>query len=92
MKLVQPVACNYYGICKPRLHPPIIKHEFGEQMVQYCLIKILNEDNHETTLSKKNIYSQSFFTSKVILKINKINSYSGACNNISIVHVHALAA
>ena len=45
---MKPVACNYYGICKPRLHPPIIKHEFGEQMVQYCLIKILNEDNHET--------------------------------------------
>ena len=51
MKPVQPVACNYYGIRKPRLHPPIINHEFGEQMVQYCLIKILNEDNHETTLT-----------------------------------------
>ena len=62
MKPVQPVACNYYGIRKPRLHPPIINHEFGEQMVQYCLIKILNEDNHETTLNKNNIYSQSFFT------------------------------
>ena len=47
---MKPVACNYYGIRKPRLHPPIINHEFGEQMVKYCLIKILNEDNHETTL------------------------------------------
>ena len=56
MKPVQPVACIYYGIRKPRLHPPIINHE----MVQYCLIKILNEDNHETTLNKNNIYSQSF--------------------------------
>ena len=80
MKPVQPVACNYYGIRKPRLHPPIINHEFGEQMVQYCLIKILNEDNHETTLNKDNIYSQSFFTFKVTLKINKINSYSDTCN------------
>ena len=80
MKPVQPVACNYYGIRKPRLHPPIINHEFGEQMVQYCLIKILNEDNHETTLNKNNIYSQSFFTFKVTLKINKINSYSDTCN------------
>ena len=70
MKPVQPVACNYYGIRKPRLHPPIINHELGEQMVQYCLIKILNEDNHETTLNKNNIYSQSFFTFKVTLKIN----------------------
>ena len=80
MKPVQPVACNYYGIRKPRLHPPIINHEFGEQMVQYCLIKILNEDNHETTLNKNNIYSQYFFTFKVTLKINKINSYSDTCN------------
>ena len=28
MKPVQPVACNYYVIRKPRLHPPIINHEF----------------------------------------------------------------
>ena len=60
MKPVQPVACNYYGIRKPRLHPLIINHEFGEQMVQYCLIKILNEDNHETTLKKNNIYYNLF--------------------------------
>ena len=60
MKPVQPVACNYYGIRKPRLNPPIINHEFGKQMVQYCLIKMLNEDNHETALNKNNIYSQSF--------------------------------
>ena len=43
MKPVQSVSCNYYGIRKP----PTINHEFGEQMVQYCLIKILNEDNHK---------------------------------------------
>ena len=53
----KPVACNYYGIRKPRLHPPIINHEFGEQMVQYYLITILNE----TALNKNNIYSQSYF-------------------------------
>ena len=67
MKPVQPVACNYYGICKPMLHLPIINHEFGEQMVQYCLIKALNVDNRETALNKNNIYTQYIFTSKVIL-------------------------
>ena len=77
MKPVQPVACNYYGIRKPRLHLPIINHEFEEQMVQYCLIKILNEDNHETNLNKNNIYSQCYFTFKVTLKINM---YSDTCN------------
>ena len=43
---VQLVACNYYGIRNSRLHPPIINHEFGDQMVQYCLIKIINEDRY----------------------------------------------
>ena len=51
-------------------------------MVQYCLIKILNEDNHETTLNKNNIYSQSFITFKVTLEINKSNSYSDKSNII----------
>ena len=64
MKPVQPVARNYYGIRKPRWHPPIINHEFREQMVQYCLIKILNEDNLKTALNKNNIYSQFFLNLK----------------------------
>ena len=72
MKPVEPVACNHYGIRKPRLHPRIINHELGEQMVQYCLRKILNE---ETALNNNDIYSQSLFTLKVTLKINKINPY-----------------
>ena len=55
MKPVRPVAYNYYGISKPALHPPIINYVFGGQKVQYCLIKILNEDNHETALNKNNI-------------------------------------
>ena len=48
-------------------------------MAQYCLIKVLNEDNHETALNKNNM-TQYFFTFKVTLKINKINSYTDACN------------
>ena len=49
-------------------------------MVQYRLIIALNEDNHETGLNMNNIYSQYFFTFKVTLKINKINSYSETCS------------
>ena len=70
MKPVQPVACNYYRIRKLRLHLPIINHEFGEQIVQYCLIKALSEDNHKNALNKINIYSQSVFIFIVTLKIN----------------------
>ena len=42
MKSAQPVTYNSYVICKPGLHLLIINYKFGEQMVQYCLIKLLN--------------------------------------------------
>ena len=39
-----PVICNYYGIRNPKFHLPSIKYAFAEQMIQYCLIKLLNND------------------------------------------------
>ena len=39
-----PVICNYYGVRNPKFHLPSIKHSFAEQQIQYCLIKLLNED------------------------------------------------
>ena len=39
-----PVICNYYGVRNPKFYLPSIKHSFAEQQVQYCLIKLLNED------------------------------------------------
>ena len=44
MKPSLPVICNYYGIRNPKFHLPPIKHAFAEQIIQYCLIKLLNND------------------------------------------------
>ena len=46
MKPSLPVICNYYmyGIRNPKFHLPNIKHSFAEQIIQYCLINLLNKD------------------------------------------------
>ena len=44
MKPNLPVICNYSGIRKPKFHLPIIRHVFAEQLIQYNLIKIINDD------------------------------------------------
>lgn len=80
MKPDQPVICNYYGIRKPRYHLPLIKHEFAIQLVKYGLVKLLNVDNEETALNKASIYTQSFFSFKLNLKIRMLNSYTENCN------------
>ena len=41
-----PVICKYYGIRNLKFHLPPIKHAFAEQMIHYCLIKLLNNDIH----------------------------------------------
>ena len=39
-----PVICNYYGIRKPKFNLPIIRHGFAEQLIQYNLIRTINDD------------------------------------------------
>ena len=60
---------------------PTIRHDFAKQLGQYCFIKLLNKDNAYTTLnkSKNKIYTQSFFTFKLNLKFQMIDSYSQIC-------------
>ena len=74
-----PLVCNYYNLCNPKIHHPIIRHNFAKQIVQYCLIKLLNKDNEYITLNKSKIYTQSFFTFKLNLKYQIIDFYSQIC-------------
>ena len=75
------LVCDYYGLCNPKIHLPTTRHDFAKQLVQYCLIKLLNKDNAYTTLnkSKNKIYTQSFFTFKLNLKFQMIDYYSQIC-------------
>ena len=62
-----PVICNYYGVRNPKFHLPSIKHSFAEQQVQYCLIKLLNEDREAEEIIH-NIQNQNFCNFESSLK------------------------
>ena len=79
LKPKMPLVCDYYGLRNPKIHLPTIRHNFAKLIVQYCLIKLLNKDNEYTTLNKSKIYTQSFFTFKLNLKYQMIDSYSQIC-------------
>ena len=36
----------FINVRNPKFHLPVIKHEFAKQLLQYCLIKLLNEDEN----------------------------------------------
>ena len=38
-------------IVDPKIHLLTIRHDFAKQLVQYCLIKLLHNDNKYTTLT-----------------------------------------
>ena len=70
MKPVQPVACNYYGIRKPRLHPPIINHEFvmiSDVMCQCTCIIVYSCCNTANLFF--NLCTQCVFCS-IIMRLN----------------------
>ena len=79
LKPKMPLVCEYYGLRNPKIHLPTIRHDFAKQIVHYCLINLLNKDNEYTTLNKSKIYTQSFFTFKLNLKYQMIDSYSQIC-------------
>ena len=79
LKPNMPLACDYYGLCNPKIHLTTIRHHFAKQLVHYCLMKLLNKDTEHTTFNKSKIYTQSFFTFKLNLKFQMINTNSQIC-------------
>ena len=78
MKPSLPVICNYYGIRNPNFHLPPIKHAFAEQMIQYCLIKLLNNDIDASHIIN-GIHQHTFCKFKSGLKYGTIDKYSDKC-------------
>ena len=78
MKPSLPVICNYYGIRNPKFHLPPIKHAFAEQMIQYCLIKLLNNDIDASHIVNC-IHQHTFYKFKSGLKYGTIDKYSDKC-------------
>ena len=45
LKLNMPLVCYYFRLSNPKIHLSTIRHDFAKQLVQYCSIKLLNNDN-----------------------------------------------
>ena len=71
-----PVITEHYEIRNPVFHLPAIKHKFAESSLQYCLIKLINEQNcfNEMTdkMQRTSIYSFKFFLKQRVLDTYKL--------------------
>ena len=53
MKPVLSRIVNVYEIRKPTFHLPKIRHEFAEQLIEYCLINYLNKEEDVISITTK---------------------------------------
>ena len=62
-----PEIIEHYEIRNPVFYLPAIKHKFAENLLQYCLIKQINEEHCFSMMSDK-VQRTSFYSFKVFLK------------------------
>ena len=62
----------------PNVHLPAIKHDFAKQLIQHCLIKLLNKDENISEIANK-VFDQTFCMFKSTLKNKVITSYNDKC-------------
>ena len=70
-----PVICNHYNVRNPKFHLPAIKHDFAKQLIQHCLVKLLNKDENISEIANK-VFDQTFCMFKSTLKNKVITSYN----------------
>ena len=64
-----PEIVEHYEIRNPVFHLPAIKHKFAENSLQYCLIKLINEEHSFSMMSDKVERTLTLFYSfKVCIK------------------------
>jgi len=78
IKPVLPEICNHYEVRSPYFHLPDIKHKFAEQLIQYQLIKLLNNEKCSLTITGK-VHTHVFQTFKYFVKNTTIDSYIDKC-------------
>ena len=69
---------EHYEIRNPVFHLPDIKHKFAENLLQYCLIKQINEEHCFSKMSYK-VQRTSFYSFKVFLKHRVLDTYRSTC-------------
>ena len=78
MKPKLPVIIQHYEIRNPVFHLPAIKHKFAENLLQYCLIKHINEEHCFSMMSDK-VQRTSFYSFKVFIKHRVLDTYKSTC-------------
>ena len=73
-----PEIIEHYEIRNPVFHLPAIKHKFAENLLQYCLIKQINEEHCFSMMSDK-VQRTSFYSFKVFLKHRVLDTYRSTC-------------
>ena len=74
-----PRVCTRYEIRSPVFYLPVIKHQFAEHSLRYCLIKQLNREKCSILITSK-VHTHSFQGYKTYLKNKAIDVYSCNCN------------
>ena len=78
MKPKLPVIIQHYEIRNPVFYLPAIKHKFAENVLQYCLIKHINEEHCFSMMSDK-VQRTSFYSFKVFIKHRVLDTYKSTC-------------
>ena len=71
-------VCDHYNVRNPKFYLPVIKHDFAKQLIHYCLLKLLNENDNILKIAYK-VFEQTFCMFKSILKNKVITSYYDKC-------------
>ena len=73
-----PVITEHYEIRNPVFHLPAIKHKFAESSLQYCLIKLINEQNYFNEMTDK-VQRTSIYSFKDFLKQRVLDTFKSTC-------------
>ena len=90
MKPKLPEIIEHYKMRNPVFHLPAIKHKFAENLLQYCLIKHINEEHCFSMMSDK-VQRTSFYSFKVFIKHRVFDTYKSTydiveCNDCAIIN------
>ena len=77
MKPELPRVAEYYSLRRTTFHLPRISHEFAEDMLEYQMIKVLNNPEASAFIAK--VHTHSYFGFKLYVKNTIINQYLDHC-------------
>ena len=72
------VICDHYNVRNPKFYLSVIKRDFVKRLIEYCLTKLLNENDNISKIADK-VFEQTFCMFKSLLKNKEIAFYYNKC-------------